>query len=60
MMPMPPAAETAAMSSTSEQGYMAPQMSGISMPAWAQSVVWVMGPGGMAMGGMGCWCGSGG
>jgi hypothetical protein len=33
MMPMPPASETAAMSSGLEQGYMAPQMSGVSMPA---------------------------
>jgi hypothetical protein len=32
MMPIPPAADTAAMSSGFEHGYMAPQMSGTSIP----------------------------
>src|SRR5512147_2916934 len=38
-MPMPPASDTAATSSGLLQGYIAPQMSGISMPAWRVSAV---------------------
>ena len=34
MTPMPPASETAATSSGLLHGYMAPQMSGTSMPSW--------------------------
>ena len=39
MTPMPPASETAATSSGLLHGYMAPQISGTSMPSWRVSGV---------------------
>jgi hypothetical protein len=38
-MPMPPAADTAATSSRFEQGYIAPQMRGTSIPTWRVKIV---------------------
>src|SRR5882724_7637451 len=39
MTPMPPASDTAATSSGLLHGYMAPQISGTSMPSWRVTVV---------------------
>jgi hypothetical protein len=39
MIPIPPASDTAATSSGLLQGYIAPQMTGTSIPAWRASGV---------------------